>query len=99
MSSSPVGRCFSIFRFIFVEHIIKRKSLKLTIKRIRIYDYTTSQHGNKSTQTIDIDKAGNGIRRLSQCSTCSKSNYESTDEGIVNNSRKSSTISANSNTS
>ena len=99
MSNSSLGRCFSIFRFIFVEHIIKRKSLRLTIERIRIYDYTTSNHGNKSTQTVDVDKLGCGIRRLSQCSTCSRSSYKSTNEGIVNNSRKSSTISTSSNTS
>ena len=99
MPNSSLGRCFSIFRFIFVEHIIKRKSLKLTIKRIRIYDYTTSNHGDKSTQTVDTDKVGCGIRRVSQCSTCSKSSYKSADEGIVNNSRKSSTISMSSNTS
>ena len=84
MCNSLVGRCFSIFRFIFVKHVIKRKSLKLAIKRIRIYDDTTSQHGNKSTQTNDTDKMGNGIQRLSQCSMCSKSSYKSTDEGIVN---------------
>ena len=99
MSSSSVVRCFSILRFIFVEHVIKRRSLKRTIKRIRIYDSTISQRSNKSTQTNDTSKVGNDVRRLSQCSACSKSSYKSGDEGIVNNSRKSSTISASSNSS
>ena len=68
--------------------------------------------GNESTQTDNTNISENDIRRLSQCSACSKycseiynietlskSSYKSGDEESVNNSRKSSTISTSYNSS
>jgi hypothetical protein len=48
-------RCFSIFKFIFVEHIIKRKSLKRTIGRIKIHERTALRSREISTQTSPDD--------------------------------------------
>jgi hypothetical protein len=55
MYGSSLMRCFSIFKFIFVEHIIKRKSLKRTIGRIKIHERTALRSREISTQTSPDD--------------------------------------------
>ena len=38
MVQSPMIRCISIFKFIFIEHVFKGKSIKSVIKRIKTRD-------------------------------------------------------------
>jgi hypothetical protein len=38
MAQSPMIRCISIFKFIFIEHVFKGKSIKSVIKRIKTRD-------------------------------------------------------------
>jgi hypothetical protein len=55
MYGSSLLRCFSLFKFIFVEHIIKRRSLKNTIGRIKIHERTPTRYREISTQTSPDD--------------------------------------------
>ena len=58
MYKSSLLKCFSIFKFIFIEHIIKRKSLRNTINRIKIRDRASNRHCDVSTQTYNNTFAG-----------------------------------------
>jgi hypothetical protein len=73
MYRSSLMRCFSIFKFIFVEHIIKRKSLKNTIGRIKIRERTSLRSREISTQT-STDEMFTGVtpRIYERTSTCSR---------------------------
>jgi hypothetical protein len=64
MYGSSLMRCFSIFKFIFVEHIIKRKSLKRTIGRIKIHERTALRSRKISTQTSPDDMFTGGTPRI-----------------------------------
>ena len=73
MYRSSLMRCFSIFKFIFVEHIIKRKSLKHTIGRIKIYEQTSPRSRKISTQTSTNEMfTGVTPRIYERTSTCSR---------------------------
>ena len=58
-------RCFSLFKFIFVEHIIKRRSLKNTIGRIKIHERTPTRYREISTQTSPDDIFTGATRNVS----------------------------------
>ena len=55
MYGSSLLRCFSLFKLIFVEYIIKRRSLKNTIGRIKIHERTPTRYREISTQTSPDD--------------------------------------------
>ena len=55
MYGSSLLRCFSLFKFIFVEHIIKRRSLRNTIGRIKMLERTPTRYREISTQTSPDD--------------------------------------------
>ena len=73
MYRSSLMKCFSIFKFIFIEHIIKRKSLKNTIGRIQIYERTSLCSREILTQT-STDEMFTGVtpRIYERTSTCSR---------------------------
>ena len=64
MYRSSLMKCFSIFKFIFIEHIIKRKSLKHTIGRIKIYERTSVRSREISTQTSPDDMFTGATHRI-----------------------------------
>ena len=64
MYRSSLMKCFSIFKFIFIEHVIKRKSLKHTIRRIKIYERTQTRSRDNSTQTSNNNLFAGGSPRI-----------------------------------
>ena len=56
MVQSPIIRCISIFKFIFIEHVFKGKSIKSVIKRITIKDKFPQRPHKNSTQVSSGDE-------------------------------------------
>ena len=54
MVQQPIIRCISIFKFIFIEHVFKGKSIKSVIKRIKIKDkFPQCPHKNSARVSSD----------------------------------------------
>ena len=54
MVQPPIIRCISIFKFIFIEHVFKGKSIKSVIKRIKIRDkFPQRPHKNSARVSSD----------------------------------------------
>ena len=54
MVQSPMIRCISIFKFIFIEHVFKGKSIKSVIKRIKTRD-KFPQRPHKNSARVPSD--------------------------------------------
>jgi hypothetical protein len=56
MAQSPIIRCISIFKFIFIEHVFKGRPIKSVIKRIKIKDKFPQRPHKNSAQVSSGDE-------------------------------------------